>query len=416
MSSSSKLSVTSPAKAGSSSGEKQSLLKQSKAVWAVFFASIIAFMGLGLVDPILPAIAKNLQATPSQVTLLFTSYNAVMAVAMLITGAISSRLGIKWTLLTGIVIIAVFSALGGMSNGIWTLVGLRGGWGLGNSLFVATALAAIVSLSKNGTAKAIVLYEAAVGLGISVGPLIGGWLGGISWRGPFLGVAALMVVAFIGLITLMPKSASKDPKTIQRKTSVLDPFRALKHRSLLVFGISAALYNFGFFTLLAYSPFVLGLDEHGLGFVFLGWGILLAITSVFMAPKLQLRFGTVKSMCAMLTLFALLLVVMGVWTNIQWVLIVAIILAGAVLGNNNTLITTAVMNSAPVERATASSAYSFLRFIGGAIAPYFAGKLAEWYNPHVPFIVGAGFVLLSVLLIWINTKHLKHVDDAFEGH
>jgi predicted MFS family arabinose efflux permease len=401
-------------KIDSSSEVKGSLLSQPKSVWAVFFASIIAFMGLGLVDPILPAIAEQLHASHSQVTLLFTSYNAVMAVAMLITGMISSRLGIKWTLLTGIVIIAIFSALGGISNGIWTLVSLRGGWGLGNALFVATALAAIVSLSNSGTAKAIILYEAAIGLGISVGPLLGGWLGAMSWRGPFLGVATLMVIAFIGLIILMPTSHKH--KVDQPKTSLLDPFRALKHRSLLIFGIAAALYNFGFFTLLAYAPFVMGLDEHGLGFVFLGWGILLAITSVFMAPKLQKWFGTIKSMCAMLILFALLLFAMGIWTSTEWLIISAVIAAGALLGNNNTLITTAVMNAAPVERSTASAAYSFLRFIGGAIAPFMAGKLSEIYNSSVPFIVGGGFVLLSVLFIFINQHHIKHVDDAEVGH
>ncbi|WP_249317048.1 MFS transporter [Bacillus sp. FJAT-50079] len=393
--------------------EETSLLKQPKAVWAVFFASIIAFMGLGLVDPILPAIAEKLHATHSEVTLLFTSYNAVMAVAMLITGVISSRLGLKWTLLAGIIIIAVFSALGGLSNNIWTLVGLRGGWGLGNALFVATALAAIVSLSNSGTAKAIILYEAAIGLGISVGPLIGGWLGAISWRGPFLGVATLMVIAFVGLLTFMPQTNRK--RSTQRKTSLLDPFRALRHRSLLVFGITAALYNFGFFTLLAYAPFVMGLDEHGLGFVFLGWGILLAITSVFMAPKLQQRFGTIKSMCIMLGLFAVLLVLMGIWTSTSWVVITAVILAGALLGNNNTLITTAVMNAAPVERSTASAAYSFLRFLGGAIAPFTAGKLAEIFNPQVPFIVGAIFVFISVLYILLNYKHVNHVDRV-ESH
>lgn len=393
---------------------KAGLLKQPRAVWAVFFACIIAFMGLGLVDPILPAISKSLHASQSEVTLLFTSYNAVMAVAMLITGAISSRLGIKWTLLMGIVVIALFSGLGGFSNGIWALVGLRGGWGLGNALFVATSLTAIVSLSKSGTAQAVILYEAAIGLGISVGPLLGGWLGGISWRGPFLGVATLMIVAFIGLFILMPKAKPQD--TVKTKTSLLDPFRALKHRSLLIFGIGAALYNFGFFCLLGFAPFVMGLDAHGLGFVFLGWGILLAFTSVFMAPKLQQRFGTIKSMCTMLTLFACLLLVMGLWTTTQWVVIAAVIVAGALLGNNNTLITTAVMNAAPVERSTASAAYSFLRFMGGAIAPYLAGKLAEWYNPSVPFLVGAGFVFLSVLLIWFNNKHVKHVDTIESGH
>lgn len=394
--------------------EEGSHLGQPKAVWAVFFACIIAFMGLGLVDPILPAIAEQLDATHSQVTLLFTSYNAVMAVAMLITGMISSRIGIKATMLAGIVIIAVFSALGGFSSDIWTLVGLRGGWGLGNALFVATALAAIVSLSNSGTAKAIILYEAAIGLGISVGPLLGGWLGAMSWRGPFLGVASLMVIAFIGLFILMPKSTAGN--SVKPKTSFIDPFRALKHRSLLVFGIAAALYNFGFFTLLAYAPFVMGLNEHGLGFVFLGWGILLAVTSVFMAPKLGQWFGTIKSMSIMLILFALLLGIMGIWTSTQWVVIASVILAGALLGNNNTLITTAVMNAAPVERSTASAAYSFLRFIGGAIAPFMAGRLAELFNPSVPFIVGGVFVLFSVAFIWLNYKHIYHVDDISTAH
>ncbi|WP_374049834.1 MFS transporter [Neobacillus sp. PS3-34] len=390
------------------------MLQQPKAVWAVFFAGIIAFMGIGLVDPILPAIANKLHASHSEVSLLFTSYNAVMAVAMLITGAISSRLGLKYTLMAGVVIIAIFSGLGGASNGIWTLVGLRGGWGLGNALFVATALTAIVTLSNSGTAKAIILYEAAIGLGISVVPLLGGWLGAMSWRGPFLGVAVLMVVAFIGLSIFMPNTSN--PNAVKKKTSLADPFRAMKHRSLLVFGIAAALYNFGFFTLLAYAPFVMGLDEHGLGFVFLGWGILLAVTSVFMAPKLQQSFGTIKSMSVMLFLFALLLLAMGIWTSTQWVVIGAVILAGAMLGNNNTLITTAVMNAAPVERSTASAAYSFLRFLGGAIAPFLAGKLAEWFNPSVPFIVGALFVLLSVVFILMNYKHVKHVDSAGAGH
>jgi MFS transporter, ACDE family, multidrug resistance protein len=392
---------------------QESLLKQPRAVWAVFFAGIIAFMGIGLVDPILKTIADSMHASASDVSLLFTSYNAVMAVAMLITGMISSRIGIKATLILGVVIIAVFSGLGGLSNNIWTLVALRGGWGLGNALFVATALTAIVSLSKSGVTKAIILYEAAIGLGISVGPLLGGELGSISWRGPFLGVAGLMVIAFLAITILMPKSdISLSTKT---RTSLLDPFRAMRHRSLVVFGLTACFYNFGFFTLMAYAPFVMGLHERGLGYVFLGWGILLALTSVFMAPWLQRKFGTVKSMAFMLSLFGLVLLAMGIWTSTQWVIIAAVIFAGALLGNNNTLITTAVMNAAPIERSTASAAYSFLRFIGGAIAPYFAGKLAEWYNPHVPFIVGAGFVLLAVFFILMNTKHVQHVDLA-KGH
>jgi predicted MFS family arabinose efflux permease/CBS domain-containing protein len=390
---------------------------QPKAVWAVFFSCIIAFMGLGLVDPILPSIAGQLGASPSQVALLFTSYNAIMAVAMLITGVVASRLGTKGTLLTGIVVIATFSLLGGFSNNIWVLVGLRGGWGLGNALFVATALTAIVTLSRGGTAKAIILYEAAIGLGISVGPILGGVLGGISWRGPFLGVGALMVLAFLFLVIFMP-GMEKGPTPVPKaKTSWLDPFRALRHRALFTLGLTAFLYNFGFFTLMAYSPFVMGLDAHGIGWVFLGWGVLLALTSVFVAPVLKRRFGTIASMAMMLTLFALDLGLMGAFAHVPWVIMACVVAAGALLGNNNTLITTAVMNSAPVERSTASAAYSFLRFIGGAVAPFLAGWLAEVFSPPVPFFVGGAFVLGAVVLVLTQRKHLALVDSVEDsGH
>ncbi|MDE5055555.1 MFS transporter [Niallia taxi] len=379
--------------------------KQPLVIWVIFFATIISFMGLGLVDPILPAIAVQLDATPSQVSLLFSSYNLITGIAMLITGVVSSRIGIKWTLLTGILFTIVFAGLAGTSDGIWQIVGFRGGWGLGNALFIATALSAIVGLSTGGTAKAIILYEAAIGLGISVGPLLGGELGSISWRGPFFGVSVLMIIAFLALLLKMPKL--EKPKV---KSSVLDPIKALKYPGLFRLGLTAFLYNIGFFTLMAYSPFVMELDEHGLGYVFLGWGLCLAVTSVFIAPRLQERFGTIKSMTAMLILFALTLLAMGIWTDSKEVIIIAVIVAGLFLGTNNTLITTAVMEVAPVERATASAAYSFVRFFGGAVGPWLANKLAEVYSPHVPFIVGAIFVLLAMASVATGRKHLQHVD------
>jgi MFS family permease len=80
-------------------------------------------MGIGLVDPILPALASGLHATPSQVSLLFTSYLVVTAVAMLVVGWVSSRIGAKPTLAVGLILIVVFAALAGTSNSIGGIVG-----------------------------------------------------------------------------------------------------------------------------------------------------------------------------------------------------------------------------------------------------------------------------------------------------
>src|ERR1700755_2388659 len=87
--------------------------RQPRAVWAVAFACVISFMGIGLVDPILPALAHNLHATPSQVSLLFTSYLVVTAVMMRVVGWISSRIGAKRPLIAGLILIVIFAALAG---------------------------------------------------------------------------------------------------------------------------------------------------------------------------------------------------------------------------------------------------------------------------------------------------------------
>ncbi|HKK02136.1 MAG TPA: MFS transporter, partial [Desulfuromonadales bacterium] len=123
---------------------------QPKAVWATAFAAMVGFMSIGLVDPILTSIASGLHATPSQVSLLFTSYFAVTAVMMLVTGVISSRFGGRATLLLGAALIAVFAGLSGTSQSVAALVLYRGGWGLGNALFVATALSVIVASARGG--------------------------------------------------------------------------------------------------------------------------------------------------------------------------------------------------------------------------------------------------------------------------
>ncbi len=380
--------------------------RQPKAVWAVAFASVVAFMGLGLVDPILKPIADDLNASPSQVSLLFTSYMAVMGVAMLITGVVSSRIGPKHTLLLGLVVIIAGAGLAGMSDSVMGIVGWRALWGLGNALFIATALVAIVNSAQGSVAQAIILYEAALGLGIAVGPLVGGVLGSISWRGPFFGVSALMAAALVVTALLLPAT----PRA-EHATSLLDPFRALRHRGLLGVGITALLYNFGVFTVLAFTPFPLAMSAHQIGLIFSGWGLALAFTSVGVAPKLQHRFGTVQVLIVNLLALSLLLAVMAIETDVKAVLAACVVIAGAFIGVNNTLITETVMKAAPVERGVASAGYGFLRYGGAAVAPWLAGALGETFNAHLPFWMGTATVLLGAGVLAATGRYLTHIDD-----
>jgi len=379
-------------------GSVASPFRQPKAVFAVAFACVVSFMGIGLVDPILPAISHELHASPSEVTLLFTSYLVVTAVAMLITNWVSSRLGAKKTLIAGLIVIVVFSALAGASPSINAIIGFRAGWGVGNALFIATSLAVIVASASGGFAGAIVLYETALGIGIAIGPLLGGTLGEISWRGPFYGVAVLMAIALIATVVLVEPT----PKP-KHKTGLSAPLRALRHRGLLTLSLTALCYNWGFFTVLGYAPFPMNLSPIKLGLVFTGWGILVAIFAVFGAPRLQASLGIAKTMYVNLAAFAVVIVVIAIWTTDRAVLIPAVIISGIFIGVNNTVTTQAVMTVSPVEKPVASAAYSFVRFIGGGLAPYAAGRMVLAVNIHFPFFIAAGAIVLGIAIL--TTAH-----------
>jgi MFS family permease len=385
------------------------LLRQPKAVFAVAFACVVSFMGIGLVDPILPALAQKLKASPSQVELLFTSYLVITAVAMLVTGWVSSRIGAKRTLMVGLSLIVVFAGLAGSSHTIGQIVGFRAGWGLGNALFIATSLAVIVTSATGGFAGAIVLYETALGVGIASGPLLGGLLGNISWRGPFFGVCVLMFIALVATIALVP--ATPRPATT---SSITEPLRALGHLDLARTSLTGLLYNWGFFTILGYAPFLMKLSALKLGAVFCGWGVLVALCAVFAAPRLKGRFGTARALTVSLMAIATLLAIIGLWPNHRWVVIVAVIVSGAPMGLNNTLVTTAVMSISPVPRNVAAASYGFVRFIGGGLAPYVAGKLVERFNTHVPFLLGAVAVLAGAAVV-LSLRRPLAVADTF-GH
>jgi ACDE family multidrug resistance protein len=379
-------------------GAAASPFRQPKAVFAVALACVVSFMGIGLVDPILPAISHQLHASPSEVTLLFTSYLVVTAVAMLITNWVSSRLGAKKTLIAGLILIVVFSALAGASPSISGIIGFRAGWGVGNALFIATSLAVIVASASGGFAGAIVLYETALGVGIAIGPLLGGTLGEISWRGPFFGVSVLMAIALIATVVLVEPT----PKPAH-KTSLSAPLRALRHRGLLTMSLTALCYNWGFFTVLGYAPFPMNLSPIKLGLVFTGWGVFVALFAVFGAPRLQATFGIAKTMYANLAAFAVVVLVIANWTTDRAVLIPAVIVSGIFIGVNNTITTQAVMTVSPVEKPVASAAYSFVRFIGGGLAPYAAGRLVLATNIHVPFFIAAGAIVLGIVIL--STAH-----------
>ncbi|SDP80813.1 Predicted arabinose efflux permease, MFS family [Actinopolyspora xinjiangensis] len=372
---------------------------QPKAVWITAFAAVIAFMGIGLVDPILRSIAEALHAGPEQVTLLFSSYLGVQVVAMLITGAFSARFGAKRTVVTGLVLIVLATLACALAGSVVQLVALRAVWGLGNALFIATALSVIVGAASGGQQAAILLYEAALGIGLSTGPLLGALLGNISWRGPFAGTAVLMAVALILSVGFLPSDSGGRGEPV----GLLDPLRALRHGALLRTSVGSALYTAAFFTVLAWSPFVLEYGAIAVGLIFFGWGVCVAFAGVVLAPRLANRFGELGGTVLAVLLYAVLLLIMTV--DSKAVLIVGIVVSGLVSGLLNTLFTGSAMSVSRAPRPVASAGYNFCRWLGGALAATLVSHIATWLDwPRAPFAVGAVACLVAAGLLAVGLR------------
>lgn len=382
------------------------LLSQPPAVWAIAFAAMIAFMGIGLVGPILPTVAAQLHAAPVETSFLFTSYLAVTASAMFFTSWLSTRIGTRAVMILGLSVIALAAVGCALSPSIGALIAFRAVWGLGNALFLSTALASIVSASGGRSEHAVIFYEAALGIGLAAGPLLGGLLGEIGWFAAFWGTASLLAVGVVALLTLV-----RDPGHASQRSSVGAPFRAFADRGLLAISVVAFLYNAGFFVTLSYTPYALELPAVGIGLVMMGFGIGLAIAGVVIAPQLTRRYSVVTVLFWFLVAFAATHVLAALSAGSRPLLIASVVLLGVEIGAVNTILTEAAMEATTLPRAVASSAYSGFRFFGGAIGAPVGTALAV-FGAGVPYAAAAISAAVGAALLYAVRSLIGRADHT----
>lgn len=363
------------------------------------FATFLAFMGIGVVDPILPEIAAQIGASHWQVEMLFTSYLLMMAIMMIPAGILASRFGDKRLMVTGLIIVTIFAALCGLSSNIPQLSIFRAGWGLGNSFFFATAMTLLIALSGE-VKQAVGMYEAAIGLGMAGGPLVGGVLGSSSWRLPFIGTSILIFIAFILVLIIVKQPASSKPR---KAAGFKDIIQLYKCKPFTQGALSGMLYYYGFFTVLAYTPLILPISALQIGFVFFGWGLCLAYGSAILAHKLETKYQPKQVLHISLIIFAVILALLFVTDNTA-LRIVLVMLSGLVSGLNNALFTSYVMEVSPYERGITSGGYNFLRWLGAAFAPLLSGVIGHAIAPQAPFLVAAIIAVVAFIIMKVKVK------------
>jgi EmrB/QacA subfamily drug resistance transporter len=158
---------------------------------ALIVATLTSFMGpfmISSVNVALPAIQADLQLDAVQLSWIATAYLLAVAIGLVPAGKIADIHGRKRIFATGLVVYTIGASLAAFANSAAVLIGLRVIQGLGAAMFVTTGMAIITSIfPPNKRGKVIGIYVAAVYIGLSVGPLAGGFLTHhFGWRSIFI--------------------------------------------------------------------------------------------------------------------------------------------------------------------------------------------------------------------------------------
>jgi EmrB/QacA subfamily drug resistance transporter len=183
--------------------------------WAGFAFICVSLLTISLNTTVLnvsmPVIARALDASTADLQWLVDAYILVFSALLLAMGSLSDRFGRKRFLVSGVVVFAACSLLAAASKTTVLVVVARALQGVGGAIIMPSTLSLIVAMFPEPRlrTKAIAIWGAMFGIGVGIGPIIGGSLlavPGFPWRGVFLVNLPLAVIAVIGILALVPES------------------------------------------------------------------------------------------------------------------------------------------------------------------------------------------------------------------
>ncbi len=385
---------------------------------------------------------RGLGATQSELEWAVNSYTLVFAGLLFTWGVLGDRLGRKKILLAGLVLFGVASAASAYAQTPAQLIGARALMGIGGAAVMPATLSIISNVfDPRERARAIGAWAGSVGLGVAIGPIVGGVLLEHFWWGSvFLINVPIVLVGLVAIVALVPES--RDPRpgrvdlagvllsivglvllvygiieggehgfgqpkawgTLAAGLAVLVLFvlveRRVRYPSLDVglfrnphFSAAVASVGLVFFAAMGTFFFVAFYLQLVRGYSPLQAGLLttpFAVAQLVFAPRsaaMVRRYGP-KAVCAVgLGLVAVGLggfFVIGAHTPI-WVLAVSFFLQGVGMANVMPPATESIMSSLPREKAGVGSAVSnTVRQVGGALGIAVLGSvLAAVYRSGI---------------------------------
>jgi MFS transporter, DHA1 family, solute carrier family 18 (vesicular amine transporter), member 1/2 len=182
--------------------------RRSRSVVAacVTLATFTDLVAYSVAVPILPDYASRFGADPTTIGLLFASFGVTLLAVSLPMGAVSDRLGRKGPLVLALALLALSTALFAYATSLAVLFAARMLQGAADAVTWVVGLALVADLYRpEERGRVMGLVMSGTGLGLILGPSLGGWLyeiGGI--RLPFLFVSGLAVVDLVAFAIVTP--------------------------------------------------------------------------------------------------------------------------------------------------------------------------------------------------------------------
>ncbi len=322
---------------------------------------------------------------------------------------LSDRYGRKPILVIGIVGNAIAHLIFAMSTEFWMIFASRAVAGILSSATLPTAMAYIGDSTKEEDRGANMgKLSAAMGIGIILGPGIGGRLAEISLSLPFYFASLLSLLALIPVLTMLPESLPKKSRTyrplgVSSNIKVMwkalsGPFAFLLVLAFLVdFGLMTWEGVFGLFALDKF-----GYGPEQIGDIILMVGIIAVFMQAVMIGPLLKRFGEAVVIKASLFLCTVsFLIMITAETNIGVFITVGFfVLCNSLLRPS---ISSYISKRAGKEQGAAMGLNNSFMGLGRIIGPAFGGFLYD-INLYMPYISGSAVMFIGFVasLIWLK--------------
>ncbi len=204
----------------------------------------------------LPTLVRDLHMSSSGLEWVVDAYMVVFAGLLLTAGDLGDRLGRKRVLFAGMAVFGGGSALSAFSGNTGELIAARSLMGIGGALIMPATLSILtnVFVEPRERAKAIGIWSGTSGLGVALGPIVGGWLLERFWWGSvFLVNVPIVVLGILAGIWLLPES--RDPGA--KRVDVLGSILSIAGLGTLVYSIIEA-PNHGWLSMESIATFALG--------------------------------------------------------------------------------------------------------------------------------------------------------------